>query len=757
MYNEIMSKDRRHVEKRGGCGMRIRSRFCILCGLILTIRCLGAQSIVISQIYGGGGNSGATLRNDFIELFNRGNTAVSIDEWSIQYASASGTSWDRTLLSGVILPGQYYLVQEAQGNGGTSSLPTPDLSSGINFSATDGKLALVNNSTVLSGAAPSGSSIIDFVGYGSANVSNGSPTGALSNTTAATRQSGGCTDTKNNRSDFSLSSPAPRNSHSQLNPCTPTAPPSKPDLMVTSLTAPTSGVVGRALAGVAAMVKNQGGAATGTFRIGFYFSTGKSVTGSSVYSGAACTVTSLAIGGTYNCGSAISIPSNLSPGSWYLLAFADDQSQVDEADESNNQRAADTGTLGITSGPTGAPQCGIERWAVKTGTDADAGLVNVNAIVPTTISTMTALPVPSNLPENSRVRPTETTVFALSATLTEYKLEDDSDYHLVLQDTTGKTLIAEIPLPGCVGQTSPFFSATSHARAQFNANLNATTSFKTANIPVQITGVGFFDFLHGQTGVAPNGIELHPVLDILLNPTPTITSVNTAGGFQSIAQNDWIEIKGTNLAPSSGLTWSSAPEFSNGKMPVQLGTVSVAVNGKSAYVFYISETQINALTPLDDTQSSVPIVVTNGSNSSAPFSANILPAAPSFLLVGATKYIAATHADGSLLGPSSLSVPGYNFTPAQPGEVVVLYAVGFGLPTTALTAGSSSQSGTLPALPTIQIGGVTATVQFAGVISPGLYQLNVTVPGAAADGDNLVTASYGGSSTPPGSIISVKH
>lgn len=318
-------------------------------------------------------------------------------------------------------------------------------------------------------------------------------------------------------------------------------------------------------------------------------------------------------------------------------------------------------------------------------------------------------------------------------------------------------MIAEIPLPGCVGQNSPFLSAISHARSQFNSGLAATTGFKTANIPVLISGVGFFDFLHGQTGVAPNGIELHPVLDILLNPTPTITSVNTAGGFPNIAQNDWIEIKGTNLAPSSGITWSSAPDFTSGRMPTQLGTVSVKVNGKPAYVYYISETQINALTPLDGTQNGVQIVVTNGANSSAPFTVTMLPAAPSFLLVGAGKYIVGTHGDGSLLGPASLSVPGYTFTPAQPGEVVVLYAVGFGLPTTALTDGSSSQAGTLPTLPVVQINGAPAAVQFAGVISPGLYQLNVTVPGTAANGDNLVTASYGGSATPAGPLISVQH
>jgi len=153
----------------------------------------------------------------------------------------------------------------------------------------------------------------------------------------------------------------------------------------------------------------------------------------------------------------------------------------------------------------------------------------------------------------------------LNATLTEFKLEDDSDYHVVLQDADGKTMIAEIPLPACVGAGSPFLPEIIEARSTFNSRLTATTSLKTANIPVQIKGVGFFDSVHGQTGVAPNGIELHPVLDINFDPAPVVTSVNTAGGFQGIAQNDWIEIKGKNLAPATvgpyGMTWSNALEF----------------------------------------------------------------------------------------------------------------------------------------------------------------------------------------------------
>jgi uncharacterized protein (TIGR03437 family) len=192
-------------------------------------------------------------------------------------------------------------------------------------------------------------------------------------------------------------------------------------------------------------------------------------------------------------------------------------------------------------------------------------------------------------------------------------------------------------------------------------------------------------------------------------------------------------------------------------MPAQLGNVSVKVNGKSSYIYYVSPTQINVLTPLDSSQGSVQIVVTNGTISAAPFNAIVRSVAPSFLLSGTTRYVAATHANGSLLGPTSLSVPGYSFAPAQPSETIVLYATGFGLPTTTLVDGSATQSGSLPALPIVQIGGATASVQFAGVIGPGLYQFNVIVPDATPAGDIQVTATYGGLSSPSTGVIAVQR
>jgi uncharacterized protein (TIGR03437 family) len=247
-----------------------------------------------------------------------------------------------------------------------------------------------------------------------------------------------------------------------------------------------------------------------------------------------------------------------------------------------------------------------------------------------------------------------------------------------------------------------------------------------------------------------------------------IASVNTAGSPPSagIAQNTWIEIHGTNLVPAttaaSGVTWSNAPDFGQGRMPTQLNGTGVTVNGKSAYIYFscsaatdpsCATDQINVLTPLDSTTGSVPIVVTSGSNSSAPFTATMNTIVPSFLLFSSQGYIAATHANFTLIGPVTL-YPGAS-TPAAPSETIVAYAVGFGLPSTALTPGSSTQTGSLPVLPVCRIGGNPAAVGFAGLISPGLYQLNITVPSSAATGDDPILCTYDGSATPSGDLLTV--
>jgi predicted extracellular nuclease len=185
-----------------------------------------SPDIVISQVYGGGGNSGATYKNDFIELFNRSSAPVDLTGWSVQYASSTGSSWQRTNLSGTLQPGQYYLVQEALGAGGTVSLPAPDATGTIALGATSGKVALVTNTTLLTCGAVAGNclpnpSIRDFVGFGSAatNFEGSAPTATLSNTTDAMRRASGCTDTDDNGADFTVSAPSPRNTASPIHRC----------------------------------------------------------------------------------------------------------------------------------------------------------------------------------------------------------------------------------------------------------------------------------------------------------------------------------------------------------------------------------------------------------------------------------------------------------------------------------------------------------------------------------------------------------
>ena len=111
------------------------------------------SNVVISEVYGGGGNSGAQYTNDFIELYNHGSSPQSVAGWSVQYSSAAGTSWQRTLLTGTVPAGGYYLIAEGAGAGNGAALPTPNDTGTIALSATSGKVALVNNGTALSGCA----------------------------------------------------------------------------------------------------------------------------------------------------------------------------------------------------------------------------------------------------------------------------------------------------------------------------------------------------------------------------------------------------------------------------------------------------------------------------------------------------------------------------------------------------------------------------------------------------------------------------
>ncbi|MEO5501577.1 MAG: lamin tail domain-containing protein, partial [Ginsengibacter sp.] len=183
----------------------------LIFSLILFIVTANAQ-VVINEVYGGGGNSGATYKNDFIELYNNSSSAVSLAGWSVQYSSATGSTWAVTNLTGSIPANGYYLIQEAAGTGGMASLPTPDATGTIAMSATTGKVALVNTTTALSGCPlPSNPALVDLVGFGTSTCFEGTgPTPAPSNSTSVQRITTGV-DNNDNKLDFAAGAPSPLN------------------------------------------------------------------------------------------------------------------------------------------------------------------------------------------------------------------------------------------------------------------------------------------------------------------------------------------------------------------------------------------------------------------------------------------------------------------------------------------------------------------------------------------------------------------
>ena len=231
---------------------------------------------------------------------------------------------------------------------------------------------------------------------------------------------------------------------------------------------------------------------------------------------------------------------------------------------------------------------------------------------------------------------------------------------------------------------------------------------------------------------------------------PVIAEVaNAEGEAPTIAPNTWVEIKGVNLAPAGysspdcapGYCWQ-ASDFVGGTLPTELDKVSVTVNGKNAFVYYISPTQINILTPPDSITGPVQVEITSAGITGASFTAQAQATSPSFFVFNGGPYVVATHAGGALIGPTTL-YPTLT-TPAKPGEIVVIYGNGFGPTSTPVISGSATQSGSLSPLPVIKIGGIAATVQFAGLVAVGQYQFNVVVPSSLANGDQSITATYGG-------------
>jgi len=237
--------------------------------------------------------------------------------------------------------------------------------------------------------------------------------------------------------------------------------------------------------------------------------------------------------------------------------------------------------------------------------------------------------------------------------------------------------------------------------------------------------------------------------------SPTISLVSNAfGGSQTIAPNTWIQVKGVNLAPAGDTRIWGGSDFVTNQLPTQLDGVSVTVNGKAAFVYYISPTQVNILTPPDAISGTVAVQVTNGGIKSNVVNSTAQSLSPAFFTFDAT-HLTAVHLDGSLVGPATL-YPGLS-TPAKPGETILVYGNGFGTTTVPIVPGALAQSGTLTGSLVVGIGGFPADVPFAGLVAPGEFQFNIVVPSAAPNGDLGISASYNGVVTQNSATLAVQR
>jgi uncharacterized protein (TIGR03118 family) len=243
-----------------------------------------------------------------------------------------------------------------------------------------------------------------------------------------------------------------------------------------------------------------------------------------------------------------------------------------------------------------------------------------------------------------------------------------------------------------------------------------------------------------------------------LQAAPIVTATNVVNGasFQpAIAPNTWVTITGGNLSGTTRV-WGSN-DFLNSALPTDIDSVSVTLNGTYAYVEYVSPGQLNVLLPVGLASGQAQLQTYNFGLASTAVTVQVQDVAPAFFLQTDGKHIAATHADGSLIGPTTATGVTPATTPAAPGETIVLYGTGFGVTNPAAPEGQLITTALpLATLPTITFGGAAGHVAFAGLTYAGLYQINVTIPASTASGDVPVVALVGSTASPGTAVIAVQ-
>ena len=290
------------------------------------------------------------------------------------------------------------------------------------------------------------------------------------------------------------------------------------------------------------------------------------------------------------------------------------------------------------------------------------------------------------------------------------------------------------------GENAAVLSATMGYPGQYDVNFTLPADLPGGNLPLAMNVGG----VNTQAGVV-----------IPVTGPPKVTGVsNDASGALTVAGGSWVSIYGSNLS-STTRPWQTS-DFFGIDMPLSLNGVSVKIDGQPAAVSYISPTQINVQAPSDTATGAVQVVVTTSLGTSAG-TVTLEPYAPGFFQ--GSKYVAAQHADYTYVAPVGYYGSGTASRPATPGETVLLYGTGFGPTTPAVAAGQiycCAAPLTDPTQLHVTIGGVPATVSWAGIVVAGEYQINVVIP-PLADGDQSIAATIGGVSTQNGLLIPVKN
>ena len=309
--------------------------------------------------------------------------------------------------------------------------------------------------------------------------------------------------------------------------------------------------------------------------------------------------------------------------------------------------------------------------------------------------------------------------------------------------------------------TQIFFDETINNTVMALSQYSRTSNRDTTNASDMVYNVANNTLMLASLTASGAGYAAAITIDLAAltstSTTPAVAPhaiVNAASGAVGMAPGAWVSLFGTNLATASYAATSA--DLVGGYLPTTLQNVSVSIDGKPAYLDYVSPGQLNVLVPSDSNTGSVAVTVTNGNTTSSSITASMQAILPGLFTSGG-YVIAVRPSDNTIINGTGAAVPGYTTAAAaKAGDTLEIYGTGFGPTTTSVDPGLVF-TGAYPtsAAVTVTLGGVPASVLFAGLVGAGLYQINVTVPAGLTAGDNAVIASVAGYSTQSGGLLKI--